>query len=402
MATTRANSTYNMYDYRKYMDNKGFGVLMDLANQKYNQPGLGWRMLGDWDQPSDSKIWSQGERTVPIMARASLLSSHGLKPMRNTSGWKFYTGSTPKFGHGYTFDEDDMFMLRDVRNNTNRSIQDLIYDSMLVNSQAILGGIHNELTHMTFELASTGGINEASVDGVKYEFRFDFDDNQYQEVSPAWFVEDASGNITEQETSGGDTVNIIKDILDLQRILTVTQSRDVNAWLVNKDTLDRILDHPSVLKSFLANKDVQAGNQASYIATRTELAQFIYNRGVWPIIPVDFKSVHEEDGRPVADAPAFDPHYMIAFNRNERMFSIKNTNSIWKDRQAYGGISQSTMYSFIEGRIAALSTWHENPIHNTVEFELYAGPVFRNMRNWARVKVIGEASSSSGSSSSSE
>jgi hypothetical protein len=330
------------------------------------------------------------------MARASLLSAHGLKPMRNTSGWKFYTGSTPKFGHGYTFDEDDMFLLRDVRNNTGRSIQDLMYESMLVNSQIILGGIHNELSHMVFELASTGGINEQSVDGVKYEFMFDFEANQYQEVSPAWFTEDVSGNVTSQESG----VNIIKDILDLQRELTVTQNRDVNAWLVNKDTLERILDHPSVLKAYLANKDIQAGNQAAYIATRVELAQFLYNRGVWPIIPIDFKSVHEEDGKPVADAPAFDPHYMIAFNRGERMFSIKNTNSIWKDRQAYGGISQSTMYSFIEGRIAALSTWQENPIHNTVEFELYAGPVFRNMRNWARVKVIGAASDSSTSSSS--
>jgi len=387
MATTRATSAYNMYDYRKYMDNAGFRKIMDLANQKYNTPGLGWRMLGEWDQPSDSKIWSQGHRTVPIMARASLLSAHGLKPMRNTSGWKFYTGSTPKFGHGYTFDEDDMFLLRDVRNNTGRDIQDLMYDSLFVNAQQIIGGIHNELSHMTFELASTGGINEASVDGVKYQFAFDFEANQYQTVSPAWFTEDSSGVVTAQETSGGTSVNVIKDILDLQRKLTIEQNRDVNAWLVNIDTLYQILDHPSVLKAYLANKDIQTGNQAAYIATRTELAQFIYNRGVWPIIPVDFKSVHEEDGKPVADAPAFDPRYLIAFNRGERMFSIKNTNSIWKDRQAYGGISQSTMYSFIEGRIAALSTWHENPIHNTVEFELYAGPVFNNMRNWARVKL---------------
>ena len=215
MATTRATSAYNMYDYRKYMDNAGFRKILDLANQKYNTPGLGWRMLGEWDQPSDSKIWSQGHRTVPIMARASLLSAHGLKPMRNTSGWKFYIGSTPKFGHGYTFDEDDMFLLRDVRNNTGRDMQDLIYDSLFVNAQQIIGGIHNELSHMTFELASTGGINEASVDGVKYQFAFDFEANQYQTVSPAWFTEDSSGVVTAQETSGGTSVNVIKDILDL-------------------------------------------------------------------------------------------------------------------------------------------------------------------------------------------
>jgi TP901 family phage tail tape measure protein len=70
-------------------------------------------------------------------------------------------------------------------------------------------------------------------------------------------------------------------------------------------------------------------------------------------------------------------------------------------KQKFETDASGAMYSFIEGRIAALSTWHENPIHNTVEFELYAGPVFNNMRNWARVKVIGVASSSSSSASSS-
>ena len=52
-----------------------------------------------------------------------------------------------------------------------------------------------------------------------------------------------------------------------------------------------------------------------------------------------------------------------------------------------GGIARNTMYSFVEDRIAVLSTWGENPIHNTVEFELYAGPVFRNLRNYGRVKI---------------
>ena len=379
MAVTRSTSLYNQYDYRRYMDNAGFRVIMDMANQKYN--GAAWRMLGTWDAPSDSKIWSQGQKTIPIMARASLLSPSGLKPMRNTSGWKFYTGSTPKFGHGYTFGEDDMFLLRDVRNNTGRAMQDLIYDSMLTNAQNILGGIHNELSHMTFELASTGEIHEASVDGVKYDFTFDFDQNQFQKVSPYWFTE-AGGVLTPVENG----VNIIKDILDLQRLFTVTQNRDVNAWIINNDTLDQILEHPSVLKSYLSNKNIT--NTTGYVATRSELLNFMYDRGVWPILSIDFKSVHEEDGVPVADAPAFDPRYMVAFNKNERMFSIKNTNSIWKDRQAYGGIANNTLYSFVEDRIAVLSTWQENPIHNTTEFELYAGPVFNNMRNWARVKVF--------------
>lgn len=381
MATTRSTKFYNQYDFRRYMTEADFRLIVDSANAKYN--GAAWRTLGSWDTPSDSKVWNQASRTVPIMARASYLSAHAPKPMRNTSGWKFYTGSTPKFGHGYTFDEDDMFQLRDARNNTGRNLQDLIYESLLVNAQQILGGIHNQLSHMCYELASTGGIAEQSVDGVSYEFKFDFEANQYQAVSPFWFTEDSAGAITPVTQD----VNIISDLLELQRLFTVTQNREVNAWMVNKDTLDRIVEHPSVLSGYLANKNILEGNKGAYVATRVELINFMHDRGVWPFMVVDFKSVHEEDGVPVADPPAFDPRYMIAFNVNEEMFSIKNTNSIWKDRQQYGGIARNTMYSFVEDRIAALSTWVENPIHNTVEFELYAGPVFRNLRNWARVKI---------------
>ena len=157
MATTRAQNFYNQYDIRRYVDESNFSVIMDTANQKYN--GAAWRRLANWDTPSDSRTWSQGHKTVPIMARASLLSTHGLKPMRNTSGWKFYTGSTPKFGHGYTMGEDDMFVLRDARNNTGASMQSLIYDSLLTNAQNILVGMHNELSHMCYELASTSEIH---------------------------------------------------------------------------------------------------------------------------------------------------------------------------------------------------------------------------------------------------
>jgi hypothetical protein len=361
---------------------------MDTANAKYNQAQ--WRMLGNWDTPSDSKTWSQGTKTVPIMARASLLSTHGLKPMRNTSGWKFYTGSTPKFGHGYTMGEDDMFLLRDARNNTGASMQSLIYDSLLTNAQNILGGMHNELTHMCFELASTSEIHEASVDGVKYDFTFDFDQNQFQEVSPAWFKYESGVLVPD------DKANVIKDMIELQRLYTQTQNREVNAWMLNKDTLDMILDHPAVIRAFLANRAAYLASlsggtlsiaQDDYVTTRREIAAFLHDRGVWPFLPVDFKSVHEEDGVPVEDAPAFAPQYLVAFNSREKMFNIKNTNSIWKDRQAYGGIARNTMYSFVEERIAVLSTWGENPIHNTVEFELYAGPVFRNLRNYGRVKI---------------
>lgn len=381
MPSTRSKDLYNLYDLRRYVDRNNFGVIINEANRKYNSLNsrqAQWRMLADWDTPSDSKIWSQGEKTIPIMARASLLGTHSLKPMRNPSSWKFYTGSTPKMGHGYTMSEDDMFLLRDARNNTGRDMQDLIYDSLLTNSSAILGGIHNELTHMCMELASTGEIHEASVDGVKYDFTFDFDQNQYIQCNPMWFAANGTAN---------SSATVIKDILEMQKTLTSTYGRNVDAWMINRDTLDMIVDHPAVVAAYIAWRGVQTAQVSNYVTTRREILDFLHDRGVWMFLPIDFKSVHEEDGKPVEDAPAFNPHYMVAFNSGSKMFGIKCTNSIWVDRQRYGGISESTMYSLVEDRIAVLSTWHENPIHNTVEFELYAGPVFRSLRDYTRVQI---------------
>lgn len=387
MAITRSKSIYNQYDIRRYVDDASFKLILNTANSKYNSMNSRtamWRMLGDWDTPTDSKTWSQGEKTVPILARASLLSTHGLKPMRSTAGWKWYTGSTPKMGHGYTIGEDDLFVLREARNNTGRTMQSLIYDSMLTNSENILGGIHNEITHMCLELASTSEIHEASVDGVKYDFKFDLDANQTISTSPAWFIENSDGSVTPNTTG----VNVIQDILDMQDELTYAQGRDVNAWMLNKKTLDRILDHPSVLSQFAAWKSGGVTTDPSkYPATRVEVANFMHDRGVWAFLPIDYKSVHEEDGVAVEDAPAFSLYTMVAFNTGRKLFNIKCTNSIWQDRQAYGGISASTMYSFVEDRIAVLSTWHENPIHNTVEFELYAGPVFKSLRDYGLVTL---------------
>lgn len=382
MATTRNKNMYNLYDIRRYVDDGNFSVILNEANSKYNSLNSRqamWRLLGDWDRPSDSRIWSQGEKTAPIMARASLLGTHSLKPMRNTSGWKFYTGSTPKLGHGYTMDEDDMFMIRQAKNNTGESMRNLIYDSLLTNSQTILGGMHNEITHMCMELASTSEIHEQSVDGVKYDFTFDFEQNQFFTMNPLWFQANGTPN---------SNATVIKDILDMQRTLTSSQGRDVNAWMVNSDTLDMILDHPAVLSAFVAWKsNGTATTVGNYVTTRREIAQFLHDRGVWGFLPIDFKSVHEEDGAPVEDAPAFSPYTMVAFNTNSKLFNIKCTNSIWKDRQAYGGIANNTIYSFVEDRIAVLSTWGENPIHNTVEFELYAGPVFKNLRDYGLATI---------------
>ena len=68
-------------------------------------------------------------------------------------------------------------------------------------------------------------------------------------------------------------------------------------------------------------------------------------------------------------------------------FTIKCTNSIYRDRLKAGPTASTSLYSFVEDRIAVLSTWQERPIKNIVDFGLQAGPVFRNTHDLAILKV---------------
>ncbi len=111
---------------------------------------------------------------------------------------------------------------------------------------------------------------------------------------------------------------------------------------------------------------------------------------IWPFQVIDFKSRHEEDGKPVNDAPAFDVHNMVACSRAYRPFEMKCMNSILKDRAAVGAHNDSVRTSFVENRIAVQNVWQDRPMMNIVDCELYAGPVFNNVHDYGIVTVYSD------------
>ena len=102
--------------------------------------------------------------------------------------------------------------------------------------------------------------------------------------------------------------------------------------------------------------------------------------GVWMFDVVDYKSRHEVDGVSKADAPAFDEHNLVACSSQIIPFEMKCTNSILIDRQRLGQVGSNHNYYLVEDRIAVLSTTEERPFKNIVDCELYAAPVFNNIR----------------------
>ena len=382
----RDKELYGISGLHQYLDADSFGMILDNVNAKYNRAI--WRQFAQWGVPSDDREWKQGIKKTPIMVRASVLGTHSGKPQRSTLGWELYGGTLPQVGHGFSITKDDMIELRKVAKLRNISFGEAMTDSFITNSEAMLGGVHNELSYMVMQAMSTGEIHDVAVDGARYDFKFQIPDENFlaPESGKEWYI---------WETNGGETklvanvnADVVEDILTFQKYLTDTLSRGVDHWKLSKDLMDKIANHPSVKTAYLASKNLTEASMASYKIVRSDLLKWMHDdMGVWPLQVIDFKSRHEEDGKPVADAPAFDIHNMVAASRAYRPFEMKCMNSILLDRVKMGGLDPSTRYSFVEGRIAVRNSWQEDPILNVVDCELYAGPVFNNVHDYGIATV---------------
>jgi len=378
----RDTSLYSINDIRKYVDAENFGLILDTANAKYN--AAIWRKYADWGTPTNDREWLQGEKETPILVRASVLGLHSNKPQRNTEGWKVYGGTLPKIGHGFSIDESDLIELRKRSKLNDIPYGNLVTDSLIQNSGNMLGGIHAELNYMLLQAMSTGQINDVAVDGASYDFKFPIKDNRFAKFAEgkAWFGTDGQANAD---------ADPIQDLLDAQDYYTEDLNLAVDHWKVSKKLLKKFTQHPSVKKSILATMDYHSENIPNVILTQEKILTAVHDLGIWMFDVIDHKSRHEEDGVAVNDAPAFDEHNFVAAPSTFKPFEMKCMNSIYKDRVNMGGMTAANLYSFVEDRIAVLSTWQERPIENIIDCELYAGPVFKNLSEIGIFTVWAEA-----------
>jgi hypothetical protein len=380
----RDKNLYGISGLHQYVDAESFGLILDNVNAKYNRAL--WRQFASWGEPTDDREWKQGIKKTPILVRASVLGTHSGKPQRSTLGWELYGGTLPQVGHGFNITKDDMIELRKVAKLSNLTFGEALTDSFILNSDAMLGGVHNELTYMVMQAMSTGEIHDVAVDGARYDFKFEIPDENFlaPDNGKEWYVWDTTGGTP--VLVANPNADVIEDILTFQKYLTDTLSLGVDHWKLSKDLLDKIVTHPSVLTAYKASKNYYNPSQVKVV--RTEVLAWMHNDlKVWPFQEIDFKSRHEEDGKPVADDPAFDIHNMVAASRAYRPFEMKCMNSILVDRVKMGGLDPSTRYSFVEGRIAVRNSWQEDPILNVIDCELYAGPVFNNVHDYGIATV---------------
>ena len=374
----RDKNLYGINGLHQYVDAENFGLILDNVNAKYNNAL--WRQFASWGQPSNERDWKQGLKKTPILVRASVLGTHSEKPQRATQGWQLYTGTLPKVGHGFSIDQDDLIELRRLSKVNDTSFGLEIIDSFIQNSSNMLGGVHNELTYMTLQAMSTAEIHDIAVDGYKYDFKFEMPEENFvtPDTGKDWFVWDTtSGTPVLKANTSADP---IEDFLTFQDYYTQVRNLGVDHWKLSKKLLDMILTHPAVVTAYKASKNYYHPDDVKVV--RTDILTWMHSDlGIWPFQVIDFKSNHEEDGKPVNDTPAFDEHNLVAATRAYRLFEMKCMNSVYVDRVKMGGLNPSDRYSFVEGRIAVLNSWQERPIKNIVDCELFAGPVFNNVNN---------------------
>lgn len=374
---------YGVGSLSNYLDAENFGLLLNRANEKYNQAI--WRKYAAWGTPTDDREWKQGTKETPILVRASVLGTHSPKPHRNTVGWGMYGGTLPKIGHGFEINQDDMLELRKAAKLQDITFGQSMVDCFVQNSANMLGGIHAELNHMTLQAMSTGEISQQFVDGIAYDFKFPIPDENFAAPAADWFVWDTTGSV--HKLVPNESADVVEDLLTLQEYYNDTLSLGLNHWKVSKKLLRMILTHPSVTSAYKASKNYY--NPSDVVTLRTQVLSWLNDEmGIWPFEEIDYKSAHEEDGKSVADAPAFDEHNLVASTTAFRPFEMKCMNSILKDRMSMGGRTAADLYSLIEGRIVVLNSWEERPnLLNTIDCELFAGPVFNNVRAHGIVTV---------------
>lgn len=364
-----------------YLNAESFGVVLDNVNAKYNDAI--WRRYADWGEPSNEREWKQGVKKTPILVRASVLGTHSEKPQRSTQGWEIYGGTLPKIGHGFSITEDEMIELRRIAKLNDLTFGESLIDAFINNSGNMLGGVHNELSYMTLQALSTGGIHDVAIDGFRYDFDFQIPDANY--TAPAsgseWFNTNGTANTS---------ADPIEDFMTFQSYFSDTLSLGVDHWKISKTLLDNILKHPAVTSAYKAGKNFY--NPSNVKVVKSDLLAWMHDEmGIWPFDVIDFKTRHEEDGKPVNDAPAFDVHNMAACSRAYKPFEMKCMRSILADRASLGAHNDSVRTTLVEERIAVQDVWHDRPMMNIVDCELYAGPVFNNVNDYGIVTVWTES-----------
>ena len=364
----REYSQYELFDLRRYLAPEEFGQITEYVNSKYN--GKGWQGYASWGVPQNSRLWANFVKEDEILVRASILSVGAPKPQRSTKGFSSYGGSIPKLGHGLSIDEADLLTMQEISAQGSAALSDLMVDRLVYTLDKLIGGIHNELTSMTYQALSTGKVNNAdiNVDGVPVDLSYRIPSKHIIATAKAWEIAAATP---------------VENMLSAQKYAE-DNNIPYDHWEMTKTKYRQLVNHPAVLTLCKARMNIL--DASHYVLTENEVVTVLHDLGIAPIRVVDEKSAYEVDGVAKQAPESFVTSNIVLCNSGD-LFEMKCANSVYVQRAKMGPTVSSAMYSFVESRIAILDMWQESPVKNIIETELWALPVMKNPNHILIVKT---------------
>lgn len=372
-----ANYNYNLFsqlDTRHYLDMSEIRRIYDASNDKYN--GRGYQEFASWGAKQLSRTWGDFFEESQIAVKASALAVGAPKPIRSTTGWKYFGGSIFKVGHATKIDENDLLKMQEIAANRPGILQELMFKAIRKRSDELIVGVHNKLTSWAYQGLSTGVINSADVDGIQVSVDMQMPVNRKLNVTESWYDE----NGDPQTEVNGNTVDPVQDLLDAQQYADDNKI-PYDHWKITKAKYRKLINHPSILGK--CRNRITGLVNASYSLTENEILTYMDEYGVAPFYIVDEKSAIEIDGISEVDVDSFENDNLVLCSSSMDLMEIKNATSVYEQRVAEGPTTSVAQYSFIgeNGAIAVLNDWQERPIQNIFEIEAWAMPAMVNPRN---------------------
>lgn len=360
----------NTRDFNLYNLVGGEGVvqtIVDTANQEYNQ--VKWKGNFAWDIAQLGLTFSVLAAQSNIAPMASVIDINSPKPLRATTGFKGYTGSIPKIGHGFDVEEQtlrDQQMLAAHGGNYNQAaLAELLYNNFL----KLIGGAHNRIGQMSDQLRSTGYINidvDNNPDGIFLHVDF--------QVPEANFLKAGFGKAPKKAWSD-PTANPVQDLIDMAKYAD-DNNIAYDVFEMSKVLWNEFLFHPQVISWTRARMGL-ATSAPTYPIGESDVRNAISGfGGIPPIIINDTKYNAQVDGEDT---------FIKAFNEGNVVLRPSGILGKVKNAISMHTLAPSTadnLRSTVEGgRIAILNQWDARKLINHIELEGYAIPTLDNPKN---------------------
>lgn len=363
---------------------------VDGFNEKYNvlnTDGFTWAR----DMLADFK-YSQIEAITNVAVLPDVVDKNSRGTMLRTDGFEEKIGSIPRFAKGIRFDEKiirEQVILLDRLKRVDGKMKETIFNLMYDNTDKLLKGFNNILTHQRDQIISTGVMEfkpeffpNNVLAGTVLEFGINIMDGNKTEAR--WWKTD--DHIPANEGANSDP---IKDLIKMRKDMERTNPGGY--FEMSRSLWEDLLGHTKVLAMIGLIKNPNFGKDAeSAIAyggfVLEEEAKAIIEKAIKAKISIrDTKS-----GVLTADKEARDLVATLKDNfdpKNVAYLPYGKLGEIQASAPIYMGDPAAKVATSMNGRLQLLMTFNERERNQTIDAELTALVVPSQARRMA-VKTV--------------